>query len=254
MKKIFMLALMAVTTLVFYSCGEEDDSNGGNNSNNQGGNTSIVGNWTNSQFNNTAKFTNTDYEFVELGNIRDIGTYSYDGNIIYLTPKKYNNSNNVPQYSGATKFIYNSKVLVIQYDFDAKNVGTYDYFNMYFKNGATIPATTNEIQGKWFWYIGDRNTIRASFEFKNNNFEIIIPVYREFYKGTYTYNNGLITLNITSVKTREYQDESLSKLYDDWTIDKTYSSLENGYSFQFIPNGNEAFGDLVGLPVYSVKQ
>lgn len=72
---------------------------------------------------------------------------------------------------------------------------------IFVKKGMTITTKKEDIQGQWIWWFemdeGEKE-VRVSYKFDGNNFDMIIVAWGQRYTGTYTYENGIVRLNITT--------------------------------------------------------
>ena len=68
------------------------------------------------------------------------------------------------------------------------------------KKGMTINTKKEDIQGQWLWWFefGEEKEVRVSYKFEGDNFDMIITPWGQRYTGTYTYESGRVSLNITT--------------------------------------------------------
>lgn len=68
------------------------------------------------------------------------------------------------------------------------------------KKGMKVVTDKADIQGQWLWwmdYMGEEKTVRISYAFDGDTFDIIIVAWGQRYKGTYTYEGGILELTTT---------------------------------------------------------
>lgn len=148
------------------------------------------------------------------------GNYTYKNGEITWTDTKEVTPNNeyvIPeenQYTrkGKVKSMHDKGVLIIDEEVDPEQsrYKSDDSVIIYYKEGAKIPSDANDIQGKWNWMMrghGDGTTVRASLEFKGNEFEYIIVAWNECYTGTFTYADGYLKLNYNATWRGEMDDD-----------------------------------------------
>lgn len=262
MKKYFMLAIMAIVTLGVISCGDEDETTNGNQS---GSAISFEGSWSVNfpHIFSKAVFTTTDFEFSNLGE-KTNGRYIVSNGKVSFSPSKYyiydsdteswvdlTSSDNTTPYDADALLLCNSKVLVLKYD-------DY-YFDMYFKDNEVIHSLSSEIQGKWLWYDSEKKNVEASLTINGDTFDMIATSDRQRAQGTFIYENGILTLNVTKYFTREYFEgqKSVSNLEKDWN-EVGLSAVSRplfyvGYNFPFMASSSEAFAYIEGEHAHFVK-
>ncbi len=134
-----------------------------------------------------------------------------------------------------------------------------------FKNGVAPKTLVTDIQGKWFWYMnGNKDEVRAAMIIKDNNFEMIIGAWGQKYTGTFTYQGGVMKLNITNGFTsREpgtgygsgYGNLDPATLEGTWNeLNKEHWTMQDGMQTFFIAATTEAYGEIAGLPAVFYKQ
>lgn len=138
-----------------------------------------------------------------------------------------------------------------------------------YREGATIPVTASDIQGKWYWksahgFVG----ARAVLILDGNNFDLTITPWAERHTGTFTYENGYIHLTPEHSYTcrtdegdmidEEHPENSQWRVPGSLGPDDYYSTVYFGNPgddvIPFIPNGTEAYGELANLQVTYYKQ
>lgn len=282
------MALVALVSFSFYSCGDdvegvENDPTGGVSGGGQVSSKSIVGTWEMTTEGGTAQLILTDKKFTMIQESdKTEGTYTTKGDKITLTPEKfYEKSPNTGAWietkpedgddepaTMKVQLLKDNNVLIatIEEVYDEEFAQQEDpFFLMFYRKGANINASSSELQGKWQWSLrGNKEIVRAFVEFKGNNFDLIIPAWRERYQGTYTYQNGMVQFNTTDFTTREWQEEgneSLKYLYTGWrSITAEEQQWGYGPSFgmkfnrAFIAVGKQGYTYLANMPAIFEKQ
>lgn len=192
-----------------------------------------------------------------------------DGVITYTTTYEYYNQqtqkNETREYVVSVKIdlLYDKSVLVWKVLQKNDNGDYYEFSHLMYKDGATINASVNDIQGTWHWYMyGDTEYVRAGLTIKDATFDLIITPWGQRYTGTFTYRNGYIILNTTNGYTSREAGTG-----DGWgegnldpiTLEGQWSTLdrENWTIWErmpFIANGTEAYGIVANLSALFVKK
>ena len=106
----------------------------------------------------------------------------------------------------------------------------------FFKKDAKIPCTAADIKGAWHWAaFHNDDDPRIKITIDGNNIEVAIPIWRTINKGTFTYSNGYINMNVNA---------DLS----------TGQPFEGTKKFPFVVNGDKGYGVLANLPGLYKKQ
>lgn len=159
--------------------------------------------------------------------------------------------------------LYDKSVLVWKVLQKNDNGDYYEFSHLMYKDGATINASVNDIQGTWHWYMyGNTEYVRAGLTIKDATFDLIITPWGQRYTGTFTYRNGYIILNTTNGYTSREEGSG-----DGWgegnldptTLEGQWSTLdrENWMIWErmpFIANGTEAYGIVANLSALFVKK
>ena len=136
-----------------------------------------------------------------------------------------------------------------------------------YREGATIPVTASDIQGKWYWqsehgFVG----ARAVLILDGDKFDLIITPWGERHIGTFTYQNGYIHLTPEESFTSRYDDSDHINIENPeatpWKHpgepgvdgDPIYFSNPGDDVIPFIPNGTKAYSELANLQVEYTKQ
>lgn len=181
------------------------------------------------------------------------GTYSVSGDILTLTMDSIVNTMRIVM-------MYQNNVMALCYNVEGQeDWGIVENFELLYRQGASFNTPVADIQGKWWWHRGNDSIIRGALTVSGNNFEYIIPVWREFMTGHLEYQNGKINFHVDQFKIRDYNDVSLEHLYDDWHLPQPEDyqqepSFGMNFTRPFVANGNEAFSIMANLPAYFVKQ
>lgn len=261
MKKFFYFAFLALATM-FASCEKidipEDENNNGDN--NTPTENQLIGTWVMpaEYYTLTFNFTETGWSCVE-GDNETHGTYTLDGDV--LTMRIGDSVANQVRVI----MLYGNNILVMRYRSEfGDGWGLADEFGLYFRENAPVNASISEIQGKWYWYFaGDETIIRASLEITDNQFDFIIPIWRERMKGTLEYTDGMIRFRVSEFYTRdnlEEGNEAEENLYVNWRTpdpdlwDNEDPSFGRDFTRPFVANGNVAYCVFANLPAYFVKQ
>ena len=222
------------------------------NNQNGSGDNNLIGTWeaTGEQVKNVFTFTNdklthSEY-FLKDGSwtlVRENGwesSYSLENGIL-----SYN------EESFTTKLLYNNTALAI--------LGPGYVQHILYKQGATISATLQDIQGDWRWYMdGDVQNTRVAVQIKNNQMTLIIVPWGQRYDGTITYANGYIHFEVTSAYTS--REEGTGEGWGEGelnpvTLEANWKPLDSGswmyfdtQGMPFVADGDVAYGILANLP------
>ena len=215
-------------------------------------------------------FYGTTYEFTEntfTVKLQDEETYTAnytlkDGVISY----SYTFDGKAEKGSANVYLMYNKSVLAMK----AKPVDGDDYSireaaTILYRNGQAPNTPKSDIQGEWHWYMrGEVDYVRGAYKFEGDNFELIVTPWGQKYTGTYAYQGGFLTLNITNGYTSREEgtgdgwgegDLDPKTLECDWkTLNRDRWAFEPGMIAPFIVNGTEAYGALANLPCVFYKK
>jgi hypothetical protein len=278
MKKFYYLCLMAGLTfgsLTFTACGDDDDSNNNqqqNDNNNGKDSTTVVPNsdavtvddligiWSVNSTDNeyVAEFTKDEIILKANGKVEYQSKYTLKDGVI-----SYSGLNDM-QYQSVPGLLYGKSVMVIKQLYNNGQDEDVMLGMILFKQGKTITATKNDIQGTWCW-AHPADDIRMAFKFDGDNFEVILPAWGQKYVGDYPYTNGFVKFHLTGAYTaREehtgYGDGNgrlnpVTLECDDWRVlDKENWHPEIFNDGMFIVNGEDAYGYIGGPGVYKKKK
>ena len=226
--------------------------------NQSGGDNNVIGTWVaqGEQVKNVFTFTNdkltiSEY-FLRDGSWTLVRENGWEGS--------YTLENGVLSYneeSFTVKLLYDNTALAI--------LGPGYVQNILYKQDATVPATLQDIQGDWRWYMdGDPENTRAAVQIEGNHMTMIIVAWGQRYDGTITYANGFIHFEVTAAYTS--REEGTGEGWgegelDPETLEANWKPLDPGswlyfgtQGMPFVANGNEAYGILANLPGIYYKQ
>jgi hypothetical protein len=158
-----------------------------------------------------------------------------------------------------TKFLCNKTALALLSATHYDQGDEYSVSEILYKKDAFIPATIEDIQGDWRWYMhGDKSYTRVAVQIKGNKMSLIIVPWGQRYDGTITYQNGYINLTVTAAYTSREEgtgegwgegDLNPETLEANWkTLNRdSWLYYEIG-NMPFVVDGNEAYGILANLP------
>ena len=157
------------------------------------------------------------------------------------------------------KFLYNKTALALLFFMRNDQGDEYSVNQILYKKDAFIPATIEDIQGDWRWYMhGDKTYTRVAVQIKGNKMSLIIVPWGQRYDGTITYQNGYINLTVTAAYTSRGNSQGEGWGEGDLnpeTLEATWTPLDRGSwmyyelgNMPFIANGSEAYGILANLP------
>ncbi|MCR5780702.1 MAG: hypothetical protein K6G70_09210 [Bacteroidaceae bacterium] len=226
--------------------------------NQSGGDNNLIGTWAaeGEQVKNVFTFTNdkltiSEY-FMKDGSWTLVRENGWEGS--------YTLENGVLTYneeSFTVKLLYDNTALAI--------LGPGYVQHILYKQDATVPATLQDIQGDWRWYMdGDPENTRAAVQIEGNHMTMIIVAWGQRYDGTITYANGFIHFEVTAAYTS--REEGTGEGWgegelDPETLEANWKPLDPGswmyfdtHGMPFVANGNEAYGILANLPGIYYKQ
>lgn len=118
------------------------------------------------------------------------GTWSYENGILTANDGDQESQFKASMYSGKT-------VLVLKEADD--ELGNYTMF--FYKEGKSSASDASVLQGTWDWFAFGPGMPRIRFVFSGSNFDLIIPVWGDRYKGNFTYKDGYVNMNVTECMT-----------------------------------------------------
>ena len=204
-------------------------------------------------------FTADQVTVKQEGNVVYQGAYTLENNVVSFTI-------NGTTYESMAGLAGGQSVLIM------KEVNEDGYENLAFilvKNGKTINTRKEDIQGQWLWWFeyevdeGEiERTIRISYKFDGDNFDLIITPWGQRFTGTYTYENGIVHLNFQNGYTSREEgtgygwgegDLNPVTLECDWKpLYREYWSFDS-LEGPFFVVGNEALALLL-MPSFCTKK
>ena len=281
MKKFYYLCLMAGLTfgsLTFTACGDDDDSNNNqqqNDNNNGKDSTTVVPNsdavtandligiWSVNSTDNdyVVEFTKDSVILKANGKVEYQSKYTLKDGVI-----SYEGLNNT-QYQSVPGLLYGKSVMVFKQIYKNEREEEEMLGMILIKQGKNVTATKNDIQGFWCWYsdFGGETIIRTAIKIDGDNFEVIITPWGERYVGNYTYQNGILHLNVTAAYTSREEHTGNGDLWgrmdpytlecDDWRVlDQDHWHYDAVSETPFIGNGDEAYGFIANIPAILQKK
>ena len=253
--------------LTFTACGDDDDNTPQTPDvpNTTTGITvdDLVGTWTlaGQDVNYTYTFTQTHLTIKDGTDLQFDGDYTLKDDVLtYNTTADIYNSETgkyeSTQVAVSQKLglLYDKTVLVFKDLVKNDNEQYYEFSVFMYKQGATINAKLEDIQGTWHWYMhGDTTYVRTSLKIEGNKFDMVITPWGQRYTGTFTYTNGIMTLNTEKGYTSREEGSG-----DGWgegdldpeTLEGTWKRLDDWMIWEkmpFIVNGTEAYGMVANL-------
>ena len=215
MKKLFAMSLAALALLAV-GCGKNNADDGPVTSND------FVGKWfiqlkgeiMGAGFLADGKGQSYNYE---TGQWETTGTWSYENGI--LTAKEEGRES---KFSAS---LYNGKSVLVMKEAD-DDLGNYTVF--FYKEGKSSASDASVLQGTWDWFAFGPGMPRIRFVFSGSNFDLIIPVWGDRYKGTFTYKDGYATMKVNECLTSRIPhgnagegnmdyDEATGDITGDWS-------------------------------------
>ena len=264
MKKLnlWLLASLFVAAFTLTACGDDDDSvtppptpDGPVNS--------IEGTWKSPFTGITYVFSGDKFSVKDAEGLQKEGTFTITDGVITCT---YSEDGKQKTESGKVATLYQKQVLVIKFKpEDGEGYSISEAAEVLYKDGVAPTTPVEDIQGNWYWYMkGDENVNRAGMMINGNKFVMIIGAWGQKYTGTFTYEKGVMTLNITNGFTSRqphtgygmgYGNLDPATLDGTWyVLDKEYWTMEDGMTTIFISAGSEAYSEMANLPVVYYKK
>ena len=189
----------------------------------------------------------------ETGQWETTGTWSYENGI--LTAKEEGRES---KFSAS---LYNGKSVLVMKEAD-DDLGNYTVF--FYKEGKSSASDASVLQGTWDWFAFGPGMPRIRFVFSGSNFDLIIPVWGDRYKGSYSYDESKQVLSITNAEqicrgnAAELGDNSTltSNLFNDWpgATSADHISLGSAFEMPFKVSGDKATCKFVGLELELVRK
>jgi hypothetical protein len=165
----------------------------------------------------------------ETGQWETAGTWSYENGVLTTQGEG--------RESKFKASLYNGKTVLILKEADDE-LGNYTLF--FYRDGKSSASDAGVLQGTWDWFAFGPGMPRIRFVFSGNNFDLIIPVWGDRYKGTFTYKDGYATMKVTECMTSRiphgnYDEDTLN--YDEATgdISGTWSTTIEDWAGNVIP-------------------
>lgn len=255
MKKFnfWLLASLFAAAFTLTACGDDEDGD-----NVEGAASDLVGTWS---------MDDMTYVFT-----KDNLTIKYGDQVSYNGPYTYANgylegaSIDGDEAKLQVKFLYNKSVLVLKYvPENADDYSLDEVAIVLYKNGKAPNTSANDIQGTWHWYMrGDPSYVRTGVIIKGSTIEIIVTPWAERHVGTFTYQGGILHLNMTEFYSGRGEHgwgdgnggiNPATLECDNW-IPCTKEDIGDHLpsEMMFITDGKEAYGYVAGLPAVFVKK
>ncbi len=290
MKKVFFYALAAFAMMAV-GCNKDDKQNSGDDNG-----ISVVGTWNlhhEDDFETLVLNEDMSYGLVETSFYKEEGTYTYGSNTLVLTPSKawerdwvrddiyggpVRDENGNYQYtewqeiqpresskSIEVRLLYEGDVMLMK-KIDDHSGEAEVVWAPYVKEDATHVSNIGDIQGKWYWLMGEGGTPRVIVNVNGNNGDVIITPWGERYTGTIRYEKGVIYMDNPTFTTTRYEDgedgwEHMNEEdpeNSDWRVpfgEHPYEgTYEHGLALGFVADGNVAYGGVANLLARFVKQ
>ena len=196
-------------------------------------------------------FTNDQVTVKQEGEMVYQGAYTLENNVVSFTM-------NGTTYKSIAGLAGGQSVLIMK---EVYEDGQEMFAFAVVQKGKAINTKKEDIQGQWLWWFEYEvdegvieRTIRVSYKFEGDNFDLIITPWGQRYTGTYTYENGIVHLNIQQGYTSREEGTG-----DGWgegdldpvTLEANWKPLyPEHWSFEtmegpFFVIGNEAFAALL---------
>lgn len=298
MKKFFFYVLAAFAMMAV-GCNKENnqpvDTPEGNTPEGNTDATSVIGTWNlqhDDDFETLVLSEENTYELLKTNLYKEEGTYIYGSNTLTLTPTKgwerdymrdeehgspifdengnfqYTEWNEVQPWSEASthqvKMLYEGDVMLLKTT-DDHSGEVEEVWAPYVKENATHVSNISDIQGKWYWLMGEAGVPRVIVNVTGSNGDIIICPWSERYVGTIRYEKGVIYMDNPTFYTTRYEDEDggwehineLDPENSDWRIpgNGNYGQPSFGMvSMGFVVDGNVAYGGVANLLARFTRQ
>ena len=256
MKKLnlWLLASLFVAAFTLSACGDDDDSPSVPPADVPDGTipagNDLIGTWTVNSTDESYTFTFTQAELTckTKSGVNYQGSYTLKDGVLSYGGHEYKPA-----------LLKNKSVLVFKVLVKDGEGKEYEELAMIlFKKGASVSTSSDELQGKWHWYMfGDTQYIRAGWKFDGNKFELVITPWGEKYVGTYTYSHGIVNLKVTAAYTSREPHTGYGSgegSLDPSTLEATWNVLDADHwhidaadEGPFIVNGAEAYGCVANL-------
>ena len=203
-------------------------------------------------------FTDEQLTFSSYGEVQYSVPYTLQNGILSYTIPANQWGDPAQETSVNVSLLYDKSVLVMK----SKAYGDdnpLEEAQVFFKIDKTPDTSAAALDGKWFCYHhGSKDEVRTGLWIDGDKAEFIIGAWATRMVGTYTYSNGILTLHPTDYYTGRSPDEWGYGRIDPATLEcPQWDKIDNpGYpeTFEFIVNGDEAYGWYANLPCTYYKQ
>ena len=113
-----------------------------------------------------------------------------------------------------------------------------DFVIIYYREGRQIPSDPNAIRGRWEWmshYRDQKDALWESIELKDGTFDYVKHNYGNRFTGSYTFENGYLTLRITGWYKGGWSDELNDYVWRPTTRDWTPLFQDDCFQKPFLP-------------------
>ena len=263
MKKLnlWLFASLFVAAFTLAACGDDDVTPPPTP---DGEVSSVEGTWKSPFTDVTYVFSGDKFTIKDSqGNLQKEGTFTLNAGVLKMN---YTTDGKQETASGKVTTLYKNQVLVIKVKPDnGDDYSISEAAEVLYKDGIAPTTPVEDIQGNWYWYFsGDPNVNRGGMMINGNKFTMIIGPWGQKYTGTFTYEKGVMTLNITNGFTSRqphtgygmgYGNLDPATLDGTWyVLDKEYWTMEDGMTTIFISAGSEAYSEMANLPVVYYKK
>ncbi len=214
--------------------------------------------WETNDFgeNRSISFTNDKITIMEGDEIMEEYTYTLADGIITIDQGQW-------KWVSVPCPLYGNNVLVFKNIMASGDSQEEHLGYILVKKGAQINVTAEDIKGFWCWYDNfggeEGEIIRTAIELDGKNFVLTITPWGQRYIGTYTYENGILTLNATEGLTSREEHTGYGSLWgrmdpktlecDDWRpLDKENWTVDAVSGSVFVVNSTNAFGVVANIP------
>lgn len=259
MKKLnfWLFTSLFVAAFTLTACGGDDSDDPTPTPPSSAGKSDLIGKWTLKRESGTSTYEFTDSK-LSLDGGETMIPYTFENGVL-----KYVDGENNLELS--VSMLYEKNVLVLKHTEKNGEDKEYTEVDFAFRDGKTIPAKVEDIQGTWHWYMyGNTDYIRCAMTVKNNNFELIVVPWSMRYEGTFTYENGYMKCTVTKCySARSSNSEGFGEGTLDpktatatqwWELDEGDWLYEPLMNMAFVGNGTEAYGVFANLPGLYVKK
>ena len=261
-KNLWFFASLFAAVFTLSACGDDEPEGPDTPNDTTLTASDLIGTWSVNGIDNgyVATFTQDEVAIGLNGRLQFKGGYTVKDGVVKYTW-------NGDEFESVPGLLYNKSVLVMKEIIKNGKESKEMLSMLLFKQGKTVNATSNDIQGFWCWYsaFGDQTIIRSAIKIEGSRFELIITPWGERYVGTYSYSGGILKLNVSKAYTSREEQTGNGELWgrmdpvtlecDDWgTLDEEYWHVDAVSDGPFIANGNEAYGFVANLSAIFKKK